>query len=923
MKNKQYENIPSELKQLPNWVCWNDKKQPINARTGGKAMPNNPTTWSDFNTAVQAVDTYNLSGVGFVIMPPYIGIDLDTVRNSDTGEICADAQYILDTVTSYTEISQSGAGLHIICRGDFRNKNKRKPLPCDTIIERKNHKGELKKNEIEMYHEKHYFALTGDVYNSGTAVIEQTENVKTVYDRYMADDVKKPTLQSSAPTLSLTESDIVMIAMKDDVFRTLWHGDISSYQSHSEADLALCNKLAFYCGKDIDMMDKLFRQSSLYRSEKWEREDYRSATLNEAVAGTDAVYDPNYRKVITAQEAFSGIVQAEDNDEWYRTLTSEQIISRDIFERLYAITDKFEREQAEAQLELRASELKIVSHFKKLYKTFRMEKAKSSQFQQGNVTDFPDQPIQLSCGKWVADASGVYRQKIGNLDNIYNEYASVIPIMPTEILENVNTGIEKIKLDFYKSGMGWRSLICDRVTTAHNAKIIDLANSGIEVNSENAKLLVQYIADCVALNSDVLPRSKSVSQMGWLDGEFMPYADDIRFDGERENKHLFDAICEKGNYDIWHKCVSDMRSNIYLRMTMAASFASPLIELVSGLPFVFNLWGGTGTGKTVGLMTAMSIWGNPSLGKLTRSMNSTDNSTMATAAFLQNLPYAGDELQTIKSIWGNYDKLIMRVCEGIERGRMSYDRNNETRSWKCAFIFTGEEPCTQSSSGGGAKNRVIEVECTSPVIDISKGQEIVSLITTNFGHAGKIYINHVKQNQDRIVPMYTMYFNFLMESVDTTEKQAQAMALMLTGDSLARECIFTHEVTFILSDIKKFMMSKAEVNTSERAYQFVVNLIAQHETKFDTLRAADVRGEMWGKSFYADNYVMFNKDILVKQMRAEGFEFDAVKAEWAKNGYLILTNQNRYYHNTKCHDVKAYYLRIVLPKEEDSIRPDN
>ena len=62
-----------------------------------------------------------------------------------------------------------------------------------------------------------------------------------------------------------------------------------------------------------------------------------------------------------------------------------------------------------------------------------------------------------------------------------------------------------------------------------------------------------------------------------------------------------------------------LRENIYLRLQMAASFASPIIEKVNGLPFVFHLWGGTGTGKTVGLMTAMSIWGNPRMGKTVRT----------------------------------------------------------------------------------------------------------------------------------------------------------------------------------------------------------------------------------------------------------------------------------------------------------------
>ena len=114
-------------------------------------------------------------------------------------------------------------------------------------------------------------------------------------------------------------------------------------------------------------------------------------------------------------------------------------------------------------------------------------------------------------------------------------------------------------------------------------------------------------------------------------------------------------------------------------MMMAASFASPIIEKVNALPFVFHLWGGTGSGKSVALMAAMSVWGNPSMGKMVRTMNMTSNSMLSTAAFLKNIPFAGDELQTIKSKWDNYDKLIMCITEGVDRGRMSYDKKQRDK----------------------------------------------------------------------------------------------------------------------------------------------------------------------------------------------------------------------------------------------------
>ena len=84
----------------------------------------------------------------------------------------------------------------------------------------------------------------------------------------------------------MTDSELVNRAMRatnGEKFSRLWVGDTSQYASpsnegRSEADLALCSLLAFWCGPDEDRIDRLFRQSGLYR-QKWEREDYRALTL--------------------------------------------------------------------------------------------------------------------------------------------------------------------------------------------------------------------------------------------------------------------------------------------------------------------------------------------------------------------------------------------------------------------------------------------------------------------------------------------------------------------------------------------------------------------------------------------------------------------------------------------------------------------
>lgn len=506
---------------------------------------------------------------------------------------------------------------------------------------------------------------------------------------------------------------------------------------------------------------------------------------------------------------------------------------------------------------------------------------------------------------WELDLSGVYQTKVTrNGKAEYKEVASPIPVVPTAILENVDTRTEKVELAFFKHG-GWRSLVADRSVTASRNSIVKLADKGLEVNTDNAALLVKYIADVVAFSLHSMPHKPAKSVLGWVDKEFMPYTDSVVFDGDDQFKHLYKAVAQKGDRDKWIGFVRPLRENLELRLCMAASFASPLVELVGENPFVFHLWGGTGAGKTIGLMVAMSVWGDPAMGAMTRTMNMTANSMLSTAAFLRNLPFAGDELQTIKSRWSNYDNLIMCITEGIDRGRMSYDKVNELRSWKCSFLFSGEEPCIKQASGGGAKNRVIEVECRDRLVE--NGNSVANFVRRNYGYAGRDFIEHVADVD--VGSIYSAAFEAILAKTDTTDKQAGAMALMLAADRLASNLFWPGEPEITVADIKPYLASAAEVDISERAYSYVMDEVARHAARFD---GSD--REVWGR-VDADS-VLINRSVLLELMSSKGFEFDAVKSKWRDKGYLIPNSQGKMRHQTKCNNVKAAYIKLRLPEND-------
>lgn len=516
----------------------------------------------------------------------------------------------------------------------------------------------------------------------------------------------------------------------------------------------------------------------------------------------------------------------------------------------------------------------------------------------------------MEIDKYVADGYTVSTQ--GGVYSSRKEHTICRnAVVPTALMRNLDNGFEKVELSYFKQNR-WRKVVVARSLTASKTSIIKLADNGIEVNSDNAGEMVRYIAACIGQHMDDLPYLDSKTTMGWVeedDGKttFMPYNASITFDGDEQCGYLYRAIRKRGSLEEWCKGVLPLRKNLALRLTMAASFASPLIEVVGENPFVFHLWGGTGTGKSVALLVAMSIWGDPAFGKLTRTMNMTANSMLATASFLNNLPFAGDELQTIKSRWGNYDNLIMQITEGVDRGRMTYDRLNETRSWRCSFIFTGEEPCIKTASGGGAKNRVIEVECEGKVV--AEGNKTATFVKQHYGTAGEWFIENLDKSFVR--ELYEEYFEEVL-ATGTTDKQAGAAALLLTADSIASQLLWGDaEQDIRVSDIAKYLCSADEVDVTERAYQWITDTIAENSGNFEAGSRV-----CWG--CFEGGYAYINRSVLDRLLTENGFDMGAALNKWELKKYIVRYDSKHLRHMKRINGVSTSCIKLLLPVDEDT-----
>ena len=606
-------------------------------------------------------------------------------------------------------------------------------------------------------------------------------------------------------------------------------------------------------------------------------------------------------------------------------LTPADPFPDEIFYRIFEIEDHVERTQFVEALRNRARILKRSREFSSVLQSF-FKDYQQKMMERGNVTQFTEQPIELQCGPWKATDLGVTMQKFDSRGMPVQLTACMHPILPIEILKNVDTGEERVRLAYFKYGT-WNQVTVNREVCADNTMIVKvLSKIGVEVTSENAKYLVRYISDCIGMNPAKLAPTRSINRLGWCGNEFMPYADDIVYDGDKEYDPIFQNIRESGSFEVWKEHCGILRQNKVVRLAFAASFGSALIEILRILPFVFHIWSGeSGTCKTVAIMAAMSIWGNPKMGGLVKTMNTTKVGIMRTSAFLYSIPYAGDELQTMKDKWTtNFDQLIYQITEGIDRGRGRASGGvEETKTWHNSYLFTGEEPVTKSNSRAGSKNRVIEIEVEEKLLE--DGNYTVSVLTENYGHAGKFLVKYLQNTESKkLQEEYKKYFDAMCK-LDTTEKQAMAMACMLVADRILTDVIFKDETALNVKDVEKYLRSAKEVDVAERSYQMVLNWIAKNPVRFQNPSEEDSanKGEVWGRIDSDEDHpdrppvAVINKDVLCDFLDKSGYDYAAVSKKWASKDRLIRNSQGKLVHQTKVYGVKASYIKLNMEPTAD------
>lgn len=592
--------------------------------------------------------------------------------------------------------------------------------------------------------------------------------------------------------------------------------------------------------------------------------------------------------------------------------TAEQYLNTsEPYEFLYQYKEnKFMLKQLLQKMKAKAGAVGVKC-FVALFDAYCQMQAKQQGVILENSTQFDGQELELFSGEYICDDLGVMLQDKYGFENIICRH----PIMPIRRLVNVDSGEERLQIA-YRKGRFWRSLIAEKSTIASSNKILDLASNGVLVTSENAKALSKYLLEIEDLNYETLPEQKSVSRLGWVGGGFSPYVDDLVFDGENNFKNIFNAVKSSGSREKWIDTMKSLRAEKTAgRLFLAASFASVLLEPCGVLPFFVHAWGGTEVGKTVGLMIAASVWASPKAGDFITTFNSTLVGQEMMASFLNSMPMCIDELQ-IQSSAGvkDFDKTIYQLTEGIGKTRGAKTGGlQKVNTWRCCFISNGERPISNSNSGGGAINRIIEFECTDKVYSDLVG--ICNLVTSNYGFAGREFVEYLQQEDafDRVRALQKEYYQKLLKT-ESTEKQALSASVILAADHLATELFFNDGNNLTVTDMVKIMTKKDDVNVNMRAYDYVLDLVAVNPNKFKTNDFGEYQGEVWGK--IDGNHIYIIKSVFDREMGNQGFNSTAFLS-WAKRMDLLVCDANKRTKKARITNGATNCVCIIKKNEED------
>lgn len=562
------------------------------------------------------------------------------------------------------------------------------------------------------------------------------------------------------------------------------------------------------------------------------------------------------------------------------------------------------------------------------------ERYENNEDDEMNVTAFTNQPLELLCGKYEC---------FGNIIKLGKKIICYTPIMPVKVYKDIdNDGDTMYEVAFLVKGK-WKTRVFPCQYLIDNRNVVKLAGYDIDVSTDNARLLVKFFRIIIALNRDTFDEVKCSYYLGYADvkkygfNEFIPFSDKVFYSkscqiGMKGHYEIFDSIHECGDFKTWlNEACKCRKYSLEARLTLSASFASVVLERLHCQPFFVHLWSPlSGSGKSVALMLAISVWADPDLhGKYVQTAGGTIAANERTAGFFKNLPMCIDELQ-IASRKEDMKIDVYRLTEGKSSSKADKDSKlgiAENWSWHNCFITTGETEIVQNKKnvGAGALNRIFNIPCSCEHNILENAPKTADILMNNYGFAGKMFLKLLQDKEiyEELKECYDSH-KIDLEKIGVSSKLVNSGAAIMATDYILSTYIFK-DISKDGSDyltpqkVGELLYKKDEISIGKRGYSFFCDWVTKNEARFDDI---DNNGERNAVDKYGELRTVNNhycaciiKDVFDEVCAANGFDSKALLRSLKNDKHLISNSDKEF---TKSFKIKKItQRRIVLKLEEE------
>ncbi len=510
---------------------------------------------------------------------------------------------------------------------------------------------------------------------------------------------------------------------------------------------------------------------------------------------------------------------------------------------------------------------------------------------QGVKTIIPDAPVDMMIpADWICTRNGILYQDWSR-DNVKTYRASHVPVLLTNRLQNIDSDIEKIEVTFLR-GRKWESVLLARSEVFDAKKVIKLADKGLTVSSESARWLVKWFDELEGANLNSIPEGKAVSRMGWRGDEiFIPGAEGgyrLDLDDTAANS----AVCgyrTTGSFDDWKQFALEVRQRPVARFILSASFAAPLLRILSQRIFFIHNWGNSQDGKTAALYVALSVWGDPD--ELRTSFDSTKTGIEKKLSLCNDLPMGLNERETMRDKTEATNK-IYEIAEGKGRNRGNKSGGmQQTATWRTIVLSTGEGMLSGDSSTAGAVTRTLEIY-GGPFADNKPfASDLYRLTADHHGHAGPEFIQRLIK-YDRNTLKQT--FNDMRAAVrkqfpEKLDSHIDSVSVVALADFLVSQWIFgagedgaAAEAAELAKQIIAGMVTKTEASDVTKAWDYIVDWAQANEGKFRINMPTSY-------GFKDSQYLCVNPTVFNDALKERGFSPQKVLRELANEDKIWTT----------------------------------